>query len=192
CPAEKSRMPIVAASNVDEVLPILTQPFFFLGKGKQSFSFESADGQYVLKFLKKKELKAKDTVTILPDFFLTEKWKAKKAKLKQKREKRLIDSFVIAAGKAPQECGFVFYHFGKTTDILPCVTLLDKRGKVAYVELDNVMFAVQKKALFLKPILMGLMAEGKFEQAKERLHEMMQLLVTIAKKGIVDDDGALI
>ncbi|MCE5294654.1 MAG: hypothetical protein LLF94_08590, partial [Chlamydiales bacterium] len=43
---------LACAYNVEDARIALNQPVHYLGQGRQFFDFESADGKYVLKFLK--------------------------------------------------------------------------------------------------------------------------------------------
>jgi len=157
--------------NVQQANDILKQPFLYLAKGKQCVAFQSQDGRYVLKFLKKPKMHKEKSADRLV---------------------RLEKSFEIATTRAPQECGILFAHLNAQPELHPAVTLLDKRGNLLSVPLNDVQFIIQEKVQFLKPRLIQLMYEGKEAEAKQTIDALFQVLVALGKKGIEDQDGALI
>lgn len=176
-----------------EVAHILDQPFFFLGKGKQVYAFESADGKYVLKFLQHQRFKVDEAV--LPQLKKTTlNKKLTQSKKKQKAGKRdeLFESFLIAGSKIPQDTGVIFLHLNRTKKEFGTLEILDKKGSVHTVKLDDVQFILQRRADLVKPTIVKLMYEGQKESAKKHIAEIFDLMVTTAKAGIVDRDGALI
>jgi hypothetical protein len=114
------------------------------------------------------------------------------SKKKELRFAKLEESFRIATSICPSECGILFQHLQASKKKPPRVTLLDKRGKLVEIPLYKVQFILQKKAELLKPTLIRLMHEGRIEEAKKRLDSLLNVLLTLAKKGIQDEDGALI
>lgn len=183
----------VSKQELLEVNQILNQPFFFLGQGKQCYAFSSADGKYVMKFFQHERFKArKEALSFLPDCFLTKKLCRAKYKHKKSKRDALFQSTLLAAQLASQESGTIFIHLNKTKSAHGSVVVLDKKGKLLSIPLDDVQFVLQKKAKLVKPTLMLLMHQGKEEEAKERIDQIFDALLTTAQKGIIDKDGALI
>jgi hypothetical protein len=156
-------------SSPDVVRPLVSQPLFFLGEGKQCVAYETADGRYVLKFFKKI---------------------AKKKKQKQLEE--YVASGIIARTLVPEETGLVAFVCGKQTFHLPTVTILNRRGRVEKICLQDVPFLLQKRAQPLKQTLMKLVAEKKLLEAGARIESIFALLTAFREKGVLDRDGSLI
>ena len=152
-----------------ELMPILSQPLFFLGKGKQSVAYETADGRYVVKFFKNALKKSK-----------------------QKKVRESIEGSFIALRHIPEQTATIACSSGNTCSVLPAVTLLSKKGKVSRVHIQKEPFIVQKKAQPFKRTLMRLLAQGKKEEAERALLSLFDLLRSCQQKGVIDTDGSLI
>ena len=159
----------VPPSSADVIRPLFSQPLFFLGEGKQCVAYETADGRYVLKLFKKA---------------------AKKKKQKQLEE--CVTGGLIAKTLVPDETGLVAFVCGKQTFRLPIVTVLNDRGKIEKINLQDLPFLFQKKALPFKQTLMRLVAERKLKEAGARLESVFVLLTSCREKGVLDRDGSLI
>ncbi len=179
--------------DIERANAILAQPFFFLGRGRQCYAFLSSDGHYVLKFFQQDRFRvAKDYVAFLPDSFLGKKLRKRKAKLKDNKREKALLSFELAKKYVASETGVTFLHLEATKNQHQSVVCLDKRGKLISIPLDTVQFALQKRAKLVKPTLIALMHENKMDEAKVRIEQIFDLLVTCAKQGICDSDGALV
>jgi hypothetical protein len=177
--------------KIDAANKICDQPFFFLSKGKQFFVFISADGKYVIKFFQQQRFEVKDYATWVPDFianFLRNQQRAEKLE----RLHKMVQSSELAYEKAPEQTGIFFIHMNKTRHQHKKLTVLDCKGNLFYVPLDDVQFLLQRRAALLKQTLVTLMYEGREDEAKARLKQIFDLLVYCAKAGIYDTDGALI
>jgi|GEM_PF-640474 len=174
-----------------QVVEILDQPFFYLGKGKQFFVFESADKKYVLKFFQQQRFDVKDCYGMMPEFLSSFVHSMQKKK-KQLRKQKMFKSVELAYNEVREETGLEYVHLKKSTYLDKELCTLDKRGAVVFVPLDETQFILQKKAEFIKPMFMRLMHEGREEDAKERLSKIFHLVTKLTKKGLYDEDGALI
>jgi len=146
----------------EELAPIFSQPFFYLGKGKQSIVYESADGQYVIKLFKN-PLK----------------------KRKQKKITEAIEGAFLAWHYLPEQTGLVCCSTGEKQSFT--LLLLTKKGKIDRHNLYSEPFIVQKKALPFKQALLRAN-----EGAEHLLTSLFDLLKKMREKGIVDIDGSLI
>ncbi len=164
-----SKLEKVPPVSAESVRPLFSQPLFFLGEGKQSIAYETADGKYVFKLMKKASRKSR---------------------------KKPLDDAVLGAiiGKTiiPEETGMIVCSFGPQSTKLPTVTLLTERGKIEKVNLQDVPFILQRKALPLKQTILRLVAEKKMKEASARIEAIFSLLTACREKGIIDRDGSLI
>jgi hypothetical protein len=171
---------------------ILNQPFHYLGHGFQCYAFVSNDGKYVLKFFRHQRLRPPVIYDWLPDCDYIRTLKKEKCASRAKRAKCLFRSFAVAFQDVPEETGLIFVHLNKTKNLHPVVTVYDKCGQKYEISLDDREFLLQHKALHCKPEIAGLMKSGKLDDAKRRIDQIFEMLVTCARKGIMDTDKALI
>lgn len=183
---EEWELPPYAAS-LAQARDILRQPFFYLGKGRQCYAFESEDGQYVLKFLKYTPA----TTPKMKSRFFAKKVKKYQAQKQERKLQRLGNSLKIAYLSLPEATGMLFLHLNPTCE-LPTITVVDKHGNPDKLDLNSRKFLIQKKGGMIKPEFISLMHVGDVEMAKRRIDQIFQLLVECAKRGIRDKDGALI
>jgi hypothetical protein len=155
--------------SADLLRPLFSQPLFFLGEGKQCVAYETADGKYVLKLFKKAGQKKK-----------------------QKQLEEYIMGGIIARTLVPDETAMIACVCGTHNLKLPKVTLLNERGKVDTMDIQDVPFLFQKKAQPFKQTLMRLVAEKKIKEASARVESVFALLSACREKGVFDRDGSLI
>ncbi len=152
-----------------EVANRLQQPFFFLGAGRQTIVFKSADGSCVLKLFK--------NVT---------------KKRKQRRVRESLLGAYLAKEKLPEETGMIFCSLAGIKTKHFNVTLLNKKGKIEVVDLSYTPFILQQKVQPLKETLLCLRANGDLPGAQKCIQSVFDLLATCREKQVVDRDGALI
>ena len=83
-------------------------------------------------------------------------------------------------------------HLNRTVDKIKGVKLIDKFGQSHRIRGDDACFVVQKKVVHIIPTFVKLMQTGCFDEACQRLDQIFDLLLSMAKKGYADGDDALI
>lgn len=175
-----------------EIEVILHQPFHYLGKGCQSYVFESEDSRYVLKFFKYQRFRPKvwlSYMTFLPGMegYLQSKSECKKRKLES-----VFTSWKIAYEELRPETGVLFVHLNKTKRQWEKPFLIyDKMGWEHSLNLNDYEYLLQRKAKLLCPTLDGLMTLGKVTEAKQLLDRLIQMLLSEYHRGFADNDHAL-
>ncbi len=167
----------------------LAQPFRYLGKGTQFYAFESADGKYVLKFLKHKHLhpwKWLESVP-LPSFLR----RISKAKIQRRKERvqRLFSSCKLAYDEMSAETGYLFIHLNRTPALEMQVTLIDPLGLKHVIELDQHEYVVQKKAVLVKEAFACAQSEA---EVRHLVDLLIEALTHRADMGIIDRDRAFV
>ena len=94
----------------EETKQILSQPFYFLGKGRQCFAFASKDGKYVLKCPRTNIYKIPFWARVLPVKAYREKIRADK----NKRQRFVFESFRLAQEELQDVTGMIAIHLGKS------------------------------------------------------------------------------
>ena len=162
----KEKVPAVSA---DTLRPLYGQSLFFLGEGKQCVAYETADGRYVLKLFKKASKKKK-----------------------QRQLEEYVTGGIIARTILPEETGVIACVCSSQSLKLPEVTVLNKRGKINKICLQDIPFIFQRKAQPFKQTLMRLMAAKKIKEAAARVESIFTLLTICRDRGVLDRDGSLI
>lgn len=178
--------------SLDKVRKIVDQPFTYLGKGRQFFVFASADGKYVLKFIKCQRVNVSDFYEKmpLPGFLAVQR--THRLQLKQQRTDGLFASIALAAGKLSEHTGTVFAHLSTQPQIKKQITLVDKLGFSRVIALDSVPFVLQHRAVEVLPTFEKLIALGNYKMVHERFNQLIGLILSDAKAGVVDIDSGTI
>ncbi|MCI0382114.1 MAG: hypothetical protein L0207_03565 [Chlamydiae bacterium] len=169
---------------------IISQPFYYLGKGTQTYAFGSQDGKWVIKFLRIHRLKWTDFFfRISPSFF-----QKRIASTLEKRKNKLqkdITSFQIAYSLFKEESGLIYLHLEDKPVINQSLHIYDKINVHHEIPLDSLPFIVQKKATDLYSSLEKWINQNEMETAKEALSHLVSLLKARCVKGIHDKDANL-
>ncbi|MDE3055997.1 MAG: hypothetical protein KGI80_04840 [Verrucomicrobiota bacterium] len=154
---------------------IFSQPFSFLGKGAQSYVFESKDGDYVLKLFRFDSRRRRF-------------WNRHEEGWQEKTALSLFRSALLGWDHAREETALLFLHLNLTSGELPGVTLKTPLGGTVELSLDNYRFALQRKAVSLKKALEDSLCNGTLE---EKMEAFSQLLEERTRKGIGNSDPSL-
>ena len=144
-----------------EAEKILDQPFYYLGRGRQCFAFQSLDGKYVLKLPRTDIHKTSFWLRALPLHSLKEKTQ----KNHTRRRNSMLQSFHLAKKELSTQTGTLAVHFG---DLLSKrkLTLVDAMGYKHHLPLESTFFALQyKHAPWTQAFLTALKSDHR-EEAK--------------------------
>lgn len=175
----------------DNLNTVLGQKFHYLGKGCQSYVFESDDGNYVLKFFKYQRFRPKgwlQYVTFLPGMndYLKEKISKKRERLEG-----VFTSWKMAFEDLQSETGVVFVHLNKSNYLNKTIEIYDKVGLKHQLNIDDYEFMIQRKASLLCPTIQNLMAKGNQKETKQLLDDLLGLILSEYLRGLADNDHAL-
>ncbi|MBS0604353.1 MAG: hypothetical protein JSS60_04855 [Verrucomicrobia bacterium] len=166
----------------------LSQPYHYLGSGGQCFTFASADDRYVIKFIKQKAFALPSWIQRFPAPFLIDWLKQKKTLKKEQQRARVFSAFRLSLDALPEETGLVFVHLNPTRNINTVLSVSDAKGGVHELDLDNLEFVLQKKAVLAYSFIDSLMEKGDLEGAKRAIDELLQLNVALNRKGFRNRD----
>ncbi len=176
--------------TVEFVNMLTQQPFYWLGKGFQATAFVSEDGDYVLKFFHQGRLK-EVPFKHNPISYLFSKDFREKMQDRQSHREEIYSSSKMAYEEFPEESGILYVHMNRTEDQIKGIKLRDFNGLSYRIRGDETSFVLQKRAVYVLPTIKALMAEGKVEEAQQRINQIFELLLSMAKKGFLDGDLAL-
>lgn len=165
----------------------LLQPYFYQGKGGQSYVFLSEDGKYVLKCFRSSKLQRLSflhRVFPLPYF---EKKKTKEEHLLQET----LESYSLAFEELPQETGLLGVHLDTEPRIHASLKLIDNLGICHTIDPNQISFVLQKKALLVKDKIGELMQTKNLFATKRAIASLFSLIKSRMEKGIEDTDPNL-
>lgn len=161
--------------------PLFSQPLTFLGAGKQFYAFETADHQYVVKFMKfsrRRPLPWLEKIT-LPSFLNL--WKTNYLANRSKRLANLEYSSRLALTYLSEETGLISYPSLNQTAIL-----IDKLGIRHSISLAQTKFLIQKKAFLFTEYF-----NQNPSQAQPLISSYIQTIASQCRKGICNLDPML-
>lgn len=179
------------ASEKAELAKALDQPFYYLGKGCQSYVFASEDGQYVIKFFKYQRYRLQPWLAYFPPLPALVKYRQEKLERKWKKLDGFVQSWKVAFENLKEETGLLFVHLNKTDQLKNQVTIYDKIGQKHLVDLDKMEFCVQRRAQLLCETLLDYKYKGDLAGAKQLIHQLLNLVLSEYSRGLADNDHAL-
>lgn len=176
-----------------ETIPeeVVSQPYFYLGRGAQMAAFASEDGNYVIKFYRHKRVEhpLEKLAFLFPPSLKTRLMETV-AKRKAKRVKDFL-SYRLAFENFKEETALLFLHLHKTSYLKQKMTLYDKIGVKHQLDLDKVEFVIQKKCSPFYPTLESWVEKGEFEKVEKGVTGLVSLLKHRLDRGIFDKDPDL-
>ncbi|WP_068469012.1 hypothetical protein [Candidatus Protochlamydia phocaeensis] len=175
-----------------DLTAILQQKFFYIGKGAQSYAFASEDQAYVLKFFKFKHVKPNWLIHLLPPVSPFNHYKAHYLERKKRKLIGVFEGYDLAYRKNRQAAGLIYLHLGPTDFIKQQVTVIDKLGLRHRINLDDVVFMVQKKGETLRARLTQLLNANRVQAAKEAISRLLDMYEQEYQKGVYDRDHGVL
>lgn len=172
--------------KIENLDPILSQPYSYLSKGAQCYVFASQDGQYVLKLFRFEQ-------PINPLRFFFHKH-FKKKKNRTRFETKILSVFnacKLAFDKASEETGLIYIHLNPNGEKLPLLHCKDPIGRTYQLHLENYRFALQKRAQPFRKVLLEAIQKGEASTVQRRIDEFLALLRSRTGKGIGNSDPNL-
>ena len=175
-----------------ELKGVLHQPFSYVGKGSQSYVFVSQDNKYVIKFFKFKHLKPKWWVDALPSLPYLDEYRQWQAARKKRLLNSVFSGYKLAYDVHKEEAGLVFLHLNKTSDLNVKVTLIDKIGRKHILNLDPIVFIIQRNAKTTREVLAEALEKGDMPLVKRGVAQIFDLYRKEYSKGIYDRDHGVL
>ncbi len=178
----------VSTFLLDEATPSVELPattYRYLGKGGQSYIFESEDGRHVLKLFRGSRL---NTLKLIHKVF---PMMETKIGVQEERMRQTLKSYLIAEKYLKAETGIIGIHLGQNSNFDTPLTLVDKLGINHTLNPNDYPFVIQERAILVKEKITQLMESGKLLSARNALAHLYALIETRQEKGIHDGDPNL-
>lgn len=181
-------VPSLSADEHRHLHRLLQQKFYYIGKGAQCYAFVSADQQYVLKFFKFKHLKPNWLVYLIPPISILKDYKERCVQQKQRKLMSVFEGYDLAYRENRQESELIYLHLLPTQELQQTVAIVDKLGLEHRINLDDVVFLVQKKGETLRMRLKRLLSAGQTEEARHAISHILAMYIREYQKGLYDRD----
>lgn len=161
---------------IDEsVVNALSQPYYYLGQGRQTYAFVSQDRQFVIKFFKAPYFK-------VPWYF---KWNQSEIKKRKLRQYYYENSYFLGL---PNETQVLYVHTGQTQQSLPILSVTDKASRQFRLNLNTLPFVFQRKgSLFYSALIQAQQAKNE-EKFKQFIQQFIKLIAQRMERNIADGD----
>lgn len=167
---------------------ILDQKFYYIGKGAQCYAFVSDDQLYVLKFFKFKHLKPNLFVDLIPPFPPFESYKQNCIERKKRKLIGVFNGYDLAYRENRKGSELLYLHLVPTDNLKLQAKVIDKIGLEREINLDDVVFLVQRKGETLRTRMNALLKGGRLEEAEQTIDLIVRMYVGEYQKGIYDHD----
>lgn len=174
-----SCLPQTSLPFPSEYKELLNQKFCYLGRGLQSFSFVSEDGETVLKIFNNRYQKRLQWLRVFPS--------KEKEEYNKKKWALSFTSYELAYERLKKETALLYFHPSKSTDC-PKVRLIDPIGIEHPIDLNNHGFALQKKVTMAYPYFSSLAKAKEYDRAEIAFASLFSLLKGKMEQGIDDKD----
>lgn len=171
-----------------QVLEALSQPYSYLGHGKQMTAFESADHRYVIKFINPRAVIKENAFHKVKGLkrLCSLRWFSSAYFKKNQRLTKLFNRYQVAFQELKEESGLVYVRLDPCISFPQEIHLIDKEGKHHQLSLNNCPFVLQKKAIVATKLFQQLSEKGDQEGLKKCGEQLYDLFLTRAKKGYTD------
>jgi hypothetical protein len=181
-------IPKLTSQQQEDLKEIIQQKFYYIGKGAQSYVFESANGLYVLKFFKFKHLKPNLFIEWLPSIPPFAEFKQNSINRKNRKLNDIFRGYALAFNETRESSGLVYVHLVPTSDLHLEASVFDKIGRPLQINLDDFVFIIQKKGVTLGDRLKELLEKGRLLDAQRMITKILEMYLSDYKKGIYDKD----
>lgn len=181
-------LPAMTPSEEAFVQKLLSQKYYYIGKGAQSYAFASEDDRYVLKFFKFKHLRPSWFQEMLPSIGPLKDYKEKQTARKQRKLYGVFDGYKLAYDVDKEASGLHFVQLNVENNPQRTITVTDKIGLERTVELASVPFVLQDKGRTLRDVIRKLLVRGDVVIAQKRFNQILDMYASEYAKGIFDHD----
>jgi len=169
---------------------ILNQKYKFLNKGRQSFVFVSDDNRYVLKLFRFHRYRQSVFCNLISSFEIAKKYTKKIQDEKNDLYNESMNSYKIAYEKLKDETATIYVHLNKTNNLNRKFQIEDKFKNIHEIDLNEIGFALQKKACSFKKALLN--ARNDKKAFETLLNSFFDNLESMYSKNIINKDRHVI
>lgn len=181
-------VPPLTTDEHHQLAQILDQKFSYIGKGAQCYAFASQDQQYVLKFFKFKHVKPNILVESLPSIYPFKNFKQNYIERKKRKLIGVYNGYDLAFNENRKGSELIYLHLLPTQHLKLQAAVIDKIGFERHINLDDVVFLLQRKGETLRTRMHLLLKEDRLQEAKQAVESIVKMYISEYRKGIYDHD----
>jgi hypothetical protein len=172
-----------------DIRDILSQTFYYIGKGRQVYVFESDDKKYVIKLSRQYKYKYPLWADVMSSLHCLMPYQHKILEEKSIRKKRANVSYMLAYNDLMDETKLIFQNYGSNR-LYNNVTIKirDKANREFYIDLNRVEMLLQQKANSLNKVLKECACKDDVDGIKMIIESYINLCYSRACKGIWNRD----
>lgn len=191
---ESFSWPVIRLSSEEQqgLTQLLGQTFHYIGKGAQCYAFVSEDGEYVLKFFKFKHLKPNWLVQFIPPVYPFKEYKETIIEKKRRKLQGVFEGYDLAYRENKEDSELIYLHLMPTNHLQQYVTVIDKMGFEHHINLDDVVFLVQKKGETLRTRLNRELGSKDVTAAEASIAKILDMYRREYQKGVYDRDHGVL
>ncbi len=178
----------VAQDDKEFLTHLFQQKFHFLGRGLQSFVFESDDGKYVLKLFNNRYQTNIQLYSLLSHLPFLGSLASAKADYFSGKLLKTFKSYEIAFEEMQDKTGLLYIHLKPTQDLPQTLTIVDPLRISHTINPNQTGFLIQKKAILIYPALKDYVSRSDISAAKTALSSLVDLFFWKWDQGIADND----
>lgn len=185
-------MPPMTPQESAEVLRVLDQDYYYLGKGCQSYVFASQDGRTVLKFPKYQRFRPQAWINLCTWMPGVSAYQQKKGEFRLLQMEKMFRGWTLGFEELSEESGVIFIHLNKTPEWSHRIVLHDKMGMTHAINLGTKEFMLQKRAVMLDQEIERLMSQGNVQGVEVIIDRILAMIMGEYYRGLADNDHALV
>ncbi len=182
--------PAGAASENEKALvsALFQQKFHFIGRGLQSFVFESEDGHYVLKLFNNRYQRKIFLFSLVSHLPFLKEWAIDRQHYFEGKLLKTFKSYRIASEEMQDKTGLLYVHLCPTSNLSRHMTLVDPLNICHEIDPNKMGFLIQKKATLVYPALNEYLRQQDMVGAKHALSSLLELFFWKGRHAIADND----
>ncbi|NGX33692.1 MAG: hypothetical protein K1060chlam1_00032 [Candidatus Anoxychlamydiales bacterium] len=173
-----------------DLAKMLNQKYKFLSKGRQSFVFASQDNKYVLKLFRFHRYRSSIFNELISSFDLAKKYTKKIQDEKDELYLKTMNSYKLVYENLKDETATIYIHLNKTNNLNRKLKIEDKFKKTHIIDLNEVGFVLQKKAVPFKEALLN--AKNDKKAIENLIDSFFNNLKVIYSKNLLNKDRHVI
>lgn len=188
-------LPREGVKEEKKITSLLDQRFYQLDVGAQFHVYVSEDSQHILKFFRHSKWNTPPFIRFFPLPPFLQKKRERVMQRKERSRRQTMESCTLAYRHFKEDMVLLYAQVipREKTDplynpFLPKVVLFDSLGKRHLIDLNEVGFVLQRKALPIKDYLLLLKREGRVEKACAVIDQLLAKSIEILDRGFFDRD----
>lgn len=178
----------LTADEKHEVRRALSQDYYYLGKGCQSYVFVSEDAKTVIKFPKYQRFRPQEWVSLFSWVPGIPQYQKERAAFRRGQMEKMFRGWVLGYEDLKSESGVMYVHMNKAPGLPQSLVLHDKMGYTHTINPEQFEFLLQKRAVMLDKTI----EQCSTDEGETLIDRILAMIVSEYYRGLADNDHALV